>query len=104
MSSSRTDKNTSSPRTDAYLNQISGYAKQVGQYPQMFEDVKSFEDLIGNKPIFTRKLLETAAADIEKARNRKTCTQPIIVPHVVGKGSQTFTSGETCSRKGAKLS
>jgi hypothetical protein len=68
----------------SYSEKLNLVRKNVEEFPQNLLDIASFECIIGNEPIFTRELLETAAKSVDEARNPATCQETIVIPHVLG--------------------
>jgi hypothetical protein len=59
---------------------------------------RAFEKSVGNKPLFTREVLERTATDVAKVRNKVTRKQQIVVPHVLGGAQRLIWSGnESCT-------
>jgi hypothetical protein len=71
-------------RSNSYIERFNFARKNVEEFPQSLLDIASFECIIGNEPIFTRELLETAAKSVDEARNSATCHETIVIPHVLG--------------------
>jgi hypothetical protein len=57
--------------------------------PSCYGNVALLEDLLDNKPLFTRTLLKKAAKDVEQARDPNGWDSTIVIPHVRGRGSLT---------------
>jgi hypothetical protein len=76
-------------RSDSYNARMMACHPDVEAHPQLLEDVGAFEKSVGNKPLFTREVLEQAAADVAKARKN----EQVVVPHVLGNGTRQIWSG-----------
>jgi hypothetical protein len=78
--------------SNSYIERSNFARKNVEEFPQNLLDIASLERIIGNKPFFTRELLETAAKSVDEARNPATCQETTIIPHVLG-GDARITEG-----------
>lgn len=87
-------------RSKSYDALVASRRKAVEDFQNILENTRSFEKSIGNKPLFTRDVLQQAADDMAKARDPKTCKDKIIRRHIRGGGSsQNFAGEKGCSSR-----
>lgn len=57
------------------------------RWADTYANIVLLDDLRAHQPLFSRKLLEQEARDVEQARDSTGSSEPITVPHVIGSGS-----------------
>jgi hypothetical protein len=77
---------TKGEHREQYLKVGANRTRLISDPSHLLVDVGAFEAAIGNKPLFTREVLEQVAADLAEAKALDPVADSISVPHVLGDG------------------